>query len=155
MPSAQFPPSQFVNQLINPGLTVRGHPDPVALRTYLCANPSNGGNLNALRLMSAVRAVVRDTPDEQLIAEMEDGFVKVFTGQGKPEIVVRLMAIIWRRRADFAAYVDRSNRPVLQHFFTQANPLQAMVNDHMFGLDCVGFVGRYLQAAGVFRGCHS
>ena len=63
------------------------------------------------------------------------------------------MAIIWRNRDKVKA-----DKRFAKYFNSPANnPLQQMVDDDMFGMDCIGFFGRYLEAAGVystFRGAY-
>ena len=73
-------------------------------------------------------------------------------GQGKMDHIRKVMRIIWDRRAQLQGWNDHGRTPLARHM-SSFNPLQAMVDDRMFGLDCIGFVGRYLEASGA-RGYH-
>jgi len=151
MPTAQSAPSSFVEDLTDPGLWIVPMSDWVGLRKYLCADAGNGGNAKAAQLRNAIRAVVKGTEDEPTIHQMGAvEYERVFSGQGKPENFSILMHLIWYNKEKFKAYKDATGKTILAKYFDQINPLQAMVDDAMFGMDCIGFVGRYLEDAGIF-----
>ena len=100
MPNASMPPSDFVDSLINPGLTVDGYPRPVSLARYLCPNASDGGNAQAGVLRDALPGLIAGTPDAGILSRLQKSgeYAQLFSGQGKPEHFQTVMAIIWRNR---------------------------------------------------------
>ncbi len=149
MPTATIPPSDFVSSLIDPGLNVDGFPTPVSLRRYLCANPDDGGNTKAMVLQNALPTLVAGTLDAGVLAPLQKSgqYYQLFSGQGKPEHFRTVMAVIWRNKDKLKA----DSRFAKYFADSVPNPLQAMVDDGLFGMDCIGFFGRYLEAAGIFN----
>jgi hypothetical protein len=150
MPNASIPPSDFVDSLTDPGLMVDGYPHPVSLRRYLCAVPEHGGNQKAAVLQGALPGLVAGTADAGVLAPLMKSreYDMLFSGQGKPEHFRTVMAAIWRNKDKVKA-----DSRFTKYFFDKIdvpNPLQAMVDDGLFGMDCIGFFGRYLEAAGVY-----
>jgi hypothetical protein len=153
MPTASMPPSDFVSDIAEDGWTVvraADQPSPVVLDQYLCAVGKYGGNANAVKLMQAVREVVKKHPGETLISDMGNvEFSRLFTGQGKVDYVQDVMQYIADNEDDFRKVKDGTGKPFLAGLLDEDNPYQVMVDKRMFGLDCIGFIGRYLEAAGV------
>ena len=57
------------------------------------------------------------------------------------------MEVIWRNKDKV-----KTDARFTKYFFNNGdvgNPLEAMVDDDLFGWDCIGFFGRYLEAAGI------
>ena len=151
MPIAQSAPSEFVADLIDPGLWIVPLSKWVSLKQYLCAVGEYGGNAKATQLMLAIQKIVKGTSDEATIKNIGTiDFSRMFTGQGKPEHISQIMHLIWYNKERFADYKDGSGKQIFAKYFQQANPIQAMVDEKMFGLDCIGFVGRYLEDSGIF-----
>lgn len=140
-------PSDFLDRLLNPGIPVASSPN-VKLDSYLSYGHDDE---KAQALNSAiVNNIGRDLPDK--IGRSEYGFV--FSGQGKYENIQRVMNFIMENKQKFIDYKDGSGKKPFEKYFTgnnASNPIQAMVDDQMFGLDCIGFVGRYLEYAGLIR----
>lgn len=138
---AQFPPWEFVTKLMDmrvPGYT--GYPDgTVSISQYLSANASFGGNANATALSTAFYRIAKAHNETAVTGA--DGFSRVFTGQGSRTNFIAAMQVINRYASEFKAV------PALAKYFKQQDFLQAMVDDHCFGLDCIGFVGTYLVDA--------
>src|SRR5689334_16594511 len=110
MPTAAFPPYKFVETLINPGLLVPDFNQRVRIWNYLCAVSEYGGNAKALKLMGAIRSLVKGTADQSLIDDMKGEFVQIFTGQGKVDHMIQVLQIIWNHRAAFTSYKDGSSK---------------------------------------------
>jgi hypothetical protein len=149
MPNASKSPSKFVDQLTDPGLVIDGYNLPVSLSRYLCANNDDGGNRKALVLQSALPEFVAGTPDAGVLDSLRRSreYDQLFSGQGKPDNFRTVMAMIWRNKDKVKA-----DKRFAKYFADQVNnPLQAMVDDDLFGMDCIGFFGRYLEAAGVYN----
>jgi hypothetical protein len=148
MPNASIPPSAFVDSLTDPGLMVEGYPQPVSLARYLCADGMHGGNAKAAVLRDALPGLVAATPDAGVLAPLikSGEYNMLFSGQGKAEHFRTVMAVIWRNRDKLKA----DNRFSKYFGDKVVSPLQAMVDDTLFGMDCIGFFGRYLEAAGIY-----
>jgi hypothetical protein len=152
---AQFSPSDYVDKLQGfkvPGYTGMAY-GLVELRTYLSGNPSantGGGNSEANVLSLALRQIAQKNNDEAILSR--PGYGRLFNGQGSIDNFQAAFEFIVKYQADF------KDRPELaKYFYRDPNRtienkayLQDMVNDKCFGMDCIGFVGTYLAAAGVF-----
>jgi hypothetical protein len=148
MPTASIPPSDFVDRLIDPGLSVDGYSKPVSLARYLCSNEGDGGNKKAQVLQNALPTLVAGTADAGVLAPLQKSgeYYQLFSGQGKPDHFRTVMAVIWRNKDKLKA----DSRFAKYFADSVPNTLQAMVDDDLFGMDCIGFFGRYLEAAGIF-----
>src|SRR5262249_1714380 len=119
------------------------------LKQYLCLLDENGGNANAKRMLAALRAVVKGTSDEgELNSIPSSEMDRIINGQGKPKHIRTVMELIWENREGFKNYKE-GGKTTFGKYFEKTNPLQEMVADTMFGLDCIGFVGRYMEASGI------
>jgi hypothetical protein len=140
---AQFPPYAFVDKLMDlrvPGY--EGYPGGVvSISSYLSANASFEGNSKATTLNLALQSVVKNKPEFGQTRTAEFG--RVFTGQGSRDNFILAMTIINKYKSEFQANSG------LAKYFKVADFLQAMVDDHCLGLDCIGFVGTYLVDAGL------
>lgn len=121
----------------------------VSLKQYLCAVGEYGGNENAKRMLTALRAVIKGTSYEgELNSIPTDEIQRLINGQGKPRHIRTVMEMIWENREGFKTYKE-GGKTTFTKYFDKSNPLQEMVTDAMFGMDCIGFVGRYMEASGI------
>jgi hypothetical protein len=138
---AQFSPYDYVGKLMDvhvPGY--EGYPGgQVSISQYLSANSMFGGNSKAAVLNAAFNRIVH--AHNETAVTSQTGFARVFTGQGSRSNFAAAMSIINRYSDEFRAVRD------LAKYFQAQDFLQAMVDDHCFGLDCIGFVGTYLVEA--------
>jgi hypothetical protein len=148
MPTAKMSPSDFVDRLTDPGLIVAGYPTPVSLRRYLCANKDDGGNAKAAVFRDNLPELIKGTSDAAILSPLITSweYGRLFSGQGKPEPFETVMAIVWRNKDK----VKADSRFAKYFASTVISPLQEMVDDGLFGMDCIGFFGRYLEAAGLY-----
>jgi hypothetical protein len=140
---AQIAPWEFVNLLHDlrvPGYT--GFPDSsVMISSYLSANAMFGGNSKAGILHSELLRIVKGKPEA---ARAQGGnFERVFSGQGLRDDIIFVMSVVNTYQAQFKAV------PQLAKYFKEQDFLQAMADDAVFGLDCIGFVGTYLVDSGL------
>ncbi|KPF69300.1 hypothetical protein IP84_05265 [beta proteobacterium AAP99] len=109
--------------------------------------PVNMANarIEALRALEVVRA--------QIIAGAgrTSEWRHVFTGQGRPDDIIAVMNLMVAHPALLAG-APGSGDDSLGHFLDRgeltAAGLNQMVQEHVFGLDCLGFVGTYLEWIG-------
>jgi hypothetical protein len=151
MPKADIPPREFVQDLRDPGIWWPPLNDFVKISQYLCAVKGYGGNDKALQLKQAIATIVRGTPDEATINRIgPQEWGMVFTGQGKPDNFAAVISILCDYADQFKAYKDASGKAIFAEYYKKDKPIQAMVDDKMLGLDCIGFVGRYLEEAKIW-----
>lgn len=94
VPNANSSPSDFVNDLTNPGLWIVPMSKWVSLANYLC--PVYGGNDEAKMLANAIPKIVKGSGDETLISGIDsEDYDRVFKGQGKPSHISMIMHLIW------------------------------------------------------------
>jgi len=151
MPKADIPPREFVKDLKDPGIWWPPLNDYVKISRYLCSLKGDGGNDKADQLKKAISTIVRGTPDEATInriGALEWG--RVFTGQGKPDNFAAVISILCDYADQFKAYKDPSGKAIFAEYYKKDKPIQAMVDDAMLGLDCIGFVGRYIEEAKIW-----
>ena len=145
---AQFSPSQYVANLHS--LAVPGYSaGTVAITQYSSGNtmftPGHSSPAqNRDALSGALRRITVGKPEHDFV---HGGRCRrVFSGQGMPEDIIAVWAIVVRYESEFRAVA------ALAPFFAQANYLQAMADASCIGMDCIGFVGTYLASAGVTPG---
>jgi hypothetical protein len=139
---ARFSPSAYNLQLHDirvPGYgNAGGH---VSVNRYLSGNPRFGGNEKAKKLYEALRAAMPDGPERQrLFRHSHSG---VFSGQGLASEIGWVLGLIHQHREAL------SRVPDLRQVMARFDYLQALCDEAYIGVDCVGFVGGYLAAAGV------
>lgn len=152
-------PSDFVRFLVEPGLA--SGCGPVALNRYVSGRHRSprasamyallNGLLNRHpgRTDGAGLAALRRARGSIVASGRPSSWRRVFTGQGQPEHIQSLWQFILANR-EFLLTLESdrvhagSRRPFEHYFGSGGNPLVAMVNDEIFGYDCLGFVGNYL-----------
>jgi hypothetical protein len=145
---AQFSPAEYVSRLHN--LVVPGYKGYeggiVALSSYSSANTMFTGagsdtakNRNAFR--AALNEIVKGKPEAAFVASEACG--RVFSGQGMPDDIIAVWATVVKYEGEYR------KQAALKKFFEKADYLQAMADGGCIGMDCIGFVGTYLAAAGV------
>ena len=138
-----FSPADYVNRLMDLRVPdYQGYTGgQVSLTSYLCANSSFGGNKNASQLYALMKKVAKGKDEAAMMLDPE--FPRVFTGQGSIGNTIAAMTVVNRLQAELR------KEPFLSKYFQSPDFLQAMVDDHCFGQDCIGFVGTYLAESGV------
>jgi hypothetical protein len=111
----------------------------------------------ALNELEALQRQVRDRVGSG------SGWRRVFTGQGVPESITDVMNFIVEHASTLAHLrMGREGTSVFAQYFlnedgTLITPDQSrdallrMVDDEIFGYDCIGFVGNYLRWCGLFE----
>jgi hypothetical protein len=142
---ARFGPAHYVEMLHAvqvPGYT--GSPDgKVSINRYLSANTRFGGANHAWALLQQLQRLTQGTPDQARVHTA--AFGRVFSGQGMIDDMVYAMSLVIAHQAQIRLL------PQFTPFFSGPNYLQAMIEGYCFGLDCIGFIGTYLVAAGVHQ----
>jgi hypothetical protein len=142
---ARFGPAHYVDMLHAvqvPNYT--GSPDgKVSINRYLSANTRFGGANHAGALLVELQRLTNGTADQPRVHTA--AFGRVFTGQGAIDDVVYAMSLVITYQQQIRAL------PQFAPFFSGPNYLQAMIEGYCFGLDCIGFIGTYLVAAGVHQ----
>lgn len=148
---AQFSPAQYVDNLKH--LAIPGYSGfaggIVAITSYSSANTmftrtgsSSARSRDALSV--AIHHITRGRPEHAFV--VSDHGRRVFSGQGMPDDLIAMWAIVVTYEAEFRAVA------ALAPFFATPNYLQAMADAGCIGMDCIGFVGTYLGASGVTNG---
>ncbi len=127
-----------------PGYT--GYPEGlVAVTSYMSANPQfgggKGGNAKAGRLNGLLQSLTKGKPEAYLTGQ--PGYGRVFSGQGLPMDIAIVMSLVNANRDALA------KDPTFKDYFKVGDFLQAMADDGVFGIDCIGFVGTYLVQSGL------
>jgi hypothetical protein len=175
---ATMRPSAFVEQLQSiPPFNVK--------LNYMCGNWGNGGNANAIGVLSALRGK-KPPMDVSLSDLLKPDFDLMMKGQGYYDDFVAMMSWMDRNKeylktikinysaesikkyyADNLGYseekidglkiaasstVKKNGQSIYDAYFepyggNSAKALQAMAIDKVFGIDCIGFVGQYLNHA--------
>ncbi len=145
---ARFGPANYVDMLHAvqvPGYS--GSPDgKVSINRYLSANTRFGGANHAGALLVQLQSLTNGTADQPRVHT--PAFGRVFTGQGAIDDIVYAMTLVIAHQQQIRAL------PQFAPFFSGPNYLQAMIEGYCFGLDCIGFIGTYLVAAGVHQQYH-
>lgn len=154
MVTTNLPPSDFVEELTSPGLSLDSG-ENVSLAQYLCSNPAMGGNAAADHLAQTLAGLARRKGVSLRARCDNDPYVgRVFTGQGRPSSILTIMNLMIEWQADLRDIPVGQANP--RHprrygwYFDQVAPFQTMVTDKLFGFDCIGFVSRYLCRIGYF-----
>ncbi len=138
---ASFSPEQYVNALRS--MTVdgyTGYPNgEVELNSYLSAKyaVNNGAKLKA--------AIAKYSP--MTIGKIKPlDYARVWSGQGQIVDFETILGGVNENSEKFKADAG------FKKYFDKTDFLQAMLDDSCLGMDCVGFVGTYLDFAGINRG---
>lgn len=173
MPDVNKSPSDLVRYLTSPGLSTTA--GTVPLNQYMCLSLGNGGNDTASSLLGQLRWM-RDGGNGPTLNDLvgPTRFDVALKGQGRPEDFVKIMNFIianknavgklkievaHRTRTTqngetvFVKTVDWTGLAKDRYFTTNGDrdALVAMVNDKIFGLDCIGFVANYLIYVNVWN----
>jgi hypothetical protein len=144
-------PSDFVDYLTDPGLPV--HDMNIPLKQYMCANPKFGGNAEAAQVIGyANQKIYVDDVSKTKISTQTRNIGRLTTGQGYPDDFILLMTHIADNMDAMRAAPELKNK----EYFRDPNLgveaiLNKMVEQKVFGLDCIGFVSQYLVYAGVWQ----
>lgn len=171
MPQVVTLPYEFVNEMIDPGLTTTA--GAVPLNQYMCSNRSNGDNDNTNSLFKNMRwfkdGGKGPTLDSLVGRDRMDILIK---GQGRPDDYETVWNFMLRNKGQLDTYKvtvghrPKSNREefvfekkgtVYDLYFdgrSDAQALQLMVKDRFFGIDCIGFVANYLIRVGIWTKYH-
>jgi hypothetical protein len=144
---ALISPKEYVDLLHSlpvPGYT--GYPGGiVAITSYMSANPQfgggKGGNAKAGKLNGLLQSLTKGKPENYITKQPE--YQRVFTGQGLPMDLAIVMSLVNANRDALAKNAD------FKAYFKETDFLQAMADDGVFGIDCIGFVGNYMVQSGL------
>jgi hypothetical protein len=168
-------PSDFVTFLTAPGLT--NDYCTVPIKSYMCLSAGNGGNDTASSLLGQLRWMKDGgtTLNQNVDPTQYDIALK---GQGHPNSIIKIMSFIIKNKAAVAklrievAHREKGpNWPAVKEWVkvvdwtgtvderyfrgrTDRDALVKMVEDKVFGFDCIGFVSNYLINAGVWDTYH-
>lgn len=141
---ARFTPSKYVETLRKipvPGYAPGG--GYVGITRYVSANPRFAGNARARALLGALLRLETDPAARQRL--QLPGALEVFSGQGMPANIAWVFGRVIHHRQALCAV------PELSVPLAAPNFLQAMCDQAVIGMDCIGFVGTYLASSGVHR----
>jgi hypothetical protein len=140
---AQISPWDYVDNLWNIQVPMYSGSEGgvVSIRRYLSANTMFGGANKAMGLLAALKRAVKTVGYGSYVTE--GSAVRVFTGQGSIDQFTEVFLFMCENKKIL------QNDPSLKGYFASENWIQAMVDGFCFGQDCIGFVGTYLEAAGV------
>lgn len=147
-------PADYVRHLLSPGLECAL--GPVPLNRYISGvEPGRPADCwLALQEVLGRRTGGSGHPAEEALRRLADqfdsevtgGWRKVFTGQATVAQIGAVWALLLEQRDWFATL--GSGQPFAA-YFSGGHPIEAMVADGLFGMDCLGFVGSYLQWVGL------
>lgn len=154
MPTASMSPASFVrNVLWRLPVSQQGGPT-VRLAAYVCGNGKNDVNAKVMRaaLVAAAQKNRFTLPPKD--ARNQHLFETLFTGQGSPLAFWQMFMTTCLWKNDIKAYGARTGKPgPFENIIGDERPdhqiIQDLIDRKYFGMDCIGFVGRYLEAAGV------
>ena len=140
--TALISPKQYVDILQSiavPDYT--GYPNGiVSITSYMSANPQfgggTGGNAKAGKLNALIKTLTKGKPVNYYTTQPD--YQRVFTGQGLPMDIAVVMSLVNEYREAIAKNGD------FKAYFQKQDFLQAMADDGVFGVDCIGFVGNYM-----------
>jgi hypothetical protein len=145
-------PSDFVNYLTDPGLPV--HDMNIPLKQYVCSNPNFGGNAEAEKVIGyATQKIFTDEVKKTKISAKTRSIGRLTTGQGYPDDFVLLMEHIADNIDKLKLATELKTKGYLRDpSLDTKGILNKMVENKVFGLDCIGFISQYLVYAGVWKG---
>ncbi len=145
MPSnrADIRPWHYVDNLWRiPIPDYSGYPGGVvSLTSYLSANTMFGGSNKAATLKAVLARVAGKVGYGSAV--INGAAARVFTGQGSIDQFVNVFKFMNENKKHL------QSEPSLKSYFAEEDWIQAMIDGFCFGQDCIGFMGTYLQAAGV------
>lgn len=140
---AQIAPYQYVYNLFKievPGYS--GYPGGiVSITSYLSANTMFGGANKAMNLLQTLKRTVKTAGYGSYVVEGDAA--RVFTGQGSIDQFVEVFIFMNENKRLL------QQEHLLKPYFAKDDWIQAMIDDHCFGQDCIGFMGTYLAEANV------
>lgn len=148
-------PADYVDFLCHPGLKTNA--GNVSLQRYMSLNKGNQ-EINAL-FNNLVSSGIKDTDSHQSAKDVMPDFEWkiMWKGQGYHTHFVALWNWMWDNQEQMRdgknAYLRDTvyNKYFRDREKTGVNPFQAMVRDHYFGIECIGFVSDYLRYVGVWN----
>jgi hypothetical protein len=140
-------PEDFVKYLTNPGLAT--DVGSIPLKQYMCANVDFGGNENAKAVLGAARWMNDVAGEKKTLNAIIGGhrFDVLLKGQGHPDDVVTAMNFLVRNKEQLKTKKLEGKGTIFDVYFkgtSDSGALNKMVDDKVFGLDCIGFVSNYL-----------
>lgn len=142
---ALFSPAEYVDALKN--MSVDGYAGSpygaVSLSSYCSAK--YGDNSNTGRLRAAIEKYSPTTKG----AFGPGRYERVWSGQGEIVDFETILGAVNSNKEKFAS------DPFFKRYFVGPNFLQAMLDDGCLGIDCIGFVGTYLDFACINRGYYA
>jgi hypothetical protein len=143
-------PSDFVTYLTVPGLPVNDMNIPI--KQYMCANPAYGGNAEASQVIGhANQKIYIDEATKTKISSKTTNIGRLTTGQGYPDDFILLMTHMADNMDRMRAAPELKNKSYFRDAnLSTADVLKKMVQEKVYGLDCIGFVSQYLVFAGVW-----
>ena len=164
--SASFAPEDFVNRCYflevdcKPESKAKyfygGTDNEYVQLTYMSASSDHGGNAGAAVLKQAVEQVLKKRglgSGPTFFGASDFDYMKLFTGQPKLPLMAKLAGMVLDYDEDFKAITIQGGKGKVDFakFYegSPASPIAKMRDAKFFGMDCIGFVSRYLEAAGV------
>ena len=142
---ALFSPAEYVNALWN--MQVDGYTGaPYGTASITCYSSAKyGNNSNTGKLKTAIE---KYSPTTKGLFNL-DHYNRIWSGQGEIVDFETILGAVNDQKEKFAA------DPFFKKYFTQTNFLQAMLDDGCLGIDCIGFIGTYLDFACINRGYYA
>ena len=157
MPTATMSPSSFVNKVLWRLPVQQTAGATVALRAYVCGNGKN--DINAKLMRAALVAAGQKNNFRLPAADKRNSalFEQLFTGQGSPLAFWQMFMTVCLWKNDIKAFGASKGKPgpfdaIIGSERPDAAIIQDLIDQSYFGMDCIGFVGRYLEAAGLMPG---
>jgi hypothetical protein len=155
MPTVSHKPWHYVAFLTDPGLSTNA--GRVPLKRYMSFSK---GNAEIAALFAALNeSGIRDTDSGQTAMPVKDKdeWNIMWKGQGYHPYFITLWNWLWDNQEQLRDSKNVTlNRIYAKYFAPNAprgkpNPIAAMVEDHYFGIECIGFVSNYLRYTGVWN----
>ena len=140
-----FAPVDYVNALWD--MRVDGYTGfpygVVSLKSYCSAKYGDSSNSNKLKA-----AIEKYAPAVKGQFKADD-YARIWSGQGQ---IVDFETILGAVNANQEKF---KTDPGFKGYFAKTDFLQAMLDDGCLGIDCIGFVGTFLDFAGINRGYYA
>jgi hypothetical protein len=142
---ALFSPAEYVNSLWD--MRVDGYTGfplgAVSLTSYCSAKYGNSSNTGKFKA-----AIEKYSPTTRASFK-SDEYSRIWSGQGEINNFETVLRAVNDNKEKFAA------DPFFKQYFNKTDFLQAMLDDACLGIDCIGFVGTYLDFACINRGYYA
>lgn len=154
MPTASMSPSSFVQEVLwRLPVSQQGGPT-VRLAAYVCGNGTNDVNAKVMRAALVHAAKQNKFPLPPTDARNQRMFETIFTGQGSPFAFWQMFMTTCLWKDDIKSYGAKPGKPgpfdsIVGNGRANHQIIQDLIDLNYWGMDCIGFVGRYLEAAGI------